>query len=122
MLVILFCIKIKMENENIRKGCDDEIVFVKALVAVLLGAVLVNLWIRVINNFTYHTLNLSPDSTFWAIIIALFCTGLLIIYIIFILDEDTSLQIRQNMTGVTYATITGINNNMMNVDTNDNTF
>ncbi len=121
MLVILFCIKNKMENEIKPKGCDDEIVFIKALVAVLLGAVLVNLWIRFINNFTYHTLNLNPDSTFWAIIIALFFTGLLVIYIIFILDEDTSLQIRQSMTGVTYATITGINNNM-NFGNDDNTF
>lgn len=101
------------------EGCDNEVVFIKALVAVLLGAVLVNLWIRVINNFTYQTLKLNPDSTTWALIIALVCTGLLVIYIIFILDEHTSLQIRQNMTGVSYATITGINNNM-NFDTSGN--
>lgn len=108
-----------MEQEIKPKGCDDEITFIKALVAVLLGAVLVNLWIRVINNFTYHTLKLDPDSFPWALVIALVCTGLLVIYIIFILDEDTSLQIRQNMTGVTYATITGINNNMNNFDSGD---
>jgi glycerol uptake facilitator-like aquaporin len=85
------------------KYIDDNVTFVKALVAVIIGAVLVNLWIRVINNFTYYTLKLSPDSTFWAIMIALIMTGLLIIYIIFILDEDTSCQIKQNITGVSFT-------------------
>ena len=85
------------------KYIDDNITFVKALVAVIIGAVLVNLWIRVINNFTYHTLKLSSDSTFWAIMIALITTGLLVIYIIFILDDDTSCQIKQNITGVSFG-------------------
>jgi hypothetical protein len=85
------------------KYIDDNVTFVKALVAVIIGAVLVNLWIRVINNFTYHTLKLSPDSTFWAIMIALITTGLLVIYIIFILDDDTSCQIKQNITGVSFT-------------------
>ena len=85
------------------KYIDDNVTFVKALVAVIIGAVLVNLWIRVINNFTYHTLKLNPDSTFWAIMIALITTGLLVIYIIFILDEDTSCQIKQNITGVSFT-------------------
>ena len=54
--------------------------FIKALAAILLGSVLVNLWIRVINNFTYQFLNLNQESTFWAFMIAIFFTGLLILY------------------------------------------
>jgi hypothetical protein len=84
--------------------CDDKkILFVTALIAILLGSVLVNLWIRVINNFTYHTLKLNPDSTVWAIVIALIATGILVIYVIFVLDSDTSKQIRRTLTGVTFG-------------------
>jgi len=96
--------------------CDDKkFLFVKALIAIILGSVLVNLWIRVINNFTYHTLKLSPDSTTWAIIIALIATSFLVIYVIFILDNDTSVQVRHTLTGVAFTStaangsITGVN-------------
>jgi len=74
--------------------------FVTALVAILLGAVLVNLWIRVINNFAYQTLGLDQDSTFWALIVAVFFTMILIIYIIFVLDDDTGKCVKQSMTGI----------------------
>jgi hypothetical protein len=81
----------------------DNVTFIKALIAVLLGSVLVNLWIRVINNFTYHTLKLSQDSTMWAVIIAVLATTILVIYIIFILDEDSGCQVKQQMTGVSFV-------------------
>ena len=77
--------------------------FVKALVAILLGSILVNLWIRVINNLTYHALKLNPDSFVWALVIALVCTGFLVLYIAVILDENTSMQVRQTITGVAFA-------------------
>lgn len=89
-------------EEKHTKGYDN-VTFIKALIAVLLGSVLVNLWIRVINNFTYHTLRLCQDSTFWAVIIAVVATGLLVIYIIFILDENSSCQVKQQMTGVSFV-------------------
>ena len=84
---------------------DSQWTFVLALVAILLGSVLVNLWIRVINNFTYHTLGLSPDSTIWALIIALTATGLLVLYVAIVLDDDTSKAVKQNITGVSYAAV-----------------
>lgn len=77
--------------------------FVLALVAILLGSVLVNLWIRVINNFTYQTLGLSPDSTIWALIIALTMTTILVVYIIIVLDDDTGCAVKQNITGVSFT-------------------
>lgn len=80
---------------------DENWSFVTALVAIILSSVLVNLWIRVINNFTTHTLGLNPDSTGWALLAAIFFTTVLIVYIIFILDEDTSKAVKQNMTGIT---------------------
>jgi glycerol uptake facilitator-like aquaporin len=98
--------------EEKQAKCPDNFTFIKALIAVLLGAVLVNLWIRVINNFTYHTLKLSQDSTFWAIIIAVIATSFLVIYIIFVLDNDTSLQLRQNMTGVSFVAAPNITTQM----------
>jgi len=77
--------------------------FVKALVAILLGSILVNLWIRVINNLTYHALKLNPDSFVWALVIALLFSGFLVLYIAVILDENTSVQVRQTMTGVAFV-------------------
>lgn len=96
----------KESTYKIPKGCDadENIVFIKALVAIILGSVLVNLWIRVINNITHNFFHINPDSAFWAIVIALFMTGILIVYIAFILDRDTSLQVRSSMTGVAFTT------------------
>lgn len=95
---------VKAEGQSPKGDCHaTHWTFVKALVAILLGSVLVNLWIRVINNFTYHTLKLNPDSFVWATVIALVCTGFLVLYIAVILDEDTSVQVRQTMTGVAFV-------------------
>jgi cytochrome c biogenesis protein CcdA len=104
--------------------CSDtsQWTFVLALVAILLGAVLVNLWIRVINNFTYHTLKLNPDSSIWALIIALIFTGILVLYIALVLDSDTSNAVKQNITGVSFVAtmpaLTGaMSIDMGNIDT-----
>lgn len=80
---------------------DENWSFVTALVAIILSSVLVNLWIRVINNFTTHTLGLNPDSTGWALLAAAFFTVILVVYVIIILDEDTSKAVKQSMTGIT---------------------
>ena len=85
---------------------DENWSFVTALVAIILSSVLVNLWIKVINNFTTHTLGLNPDSTGWALLAAIFFTTVLIVYIIFVLDEDTSKAVKQNMTGITILGVT----------------
>lgn len=96
----------QVKNISVKK---DDIVdtthwtFVLALIAILIGSVLVNLWIRVINNFTYQTLGLNQDSTIWALIIALVMTTVLVVYIIIVLDDDTGCAVKQNMTGVSFA-------------------
>lgn len=92
--------------------------FVLALVAILLGSVLVNLWIRVINNFTYHTLKLNPDSTTWAFIIALLATGVLVLYVALVLDDDTSNSVKQSITGVSYAAVMPALTGAMSIDMN----
>ena len=84
--------------------------FIAALVAVLLGAVLVNLWIRVINNFAYNFLNLNENSFFWSLVVALIATGILILYVTTILEENLSNQIKSNITGVTFGTTANVTN------------
>jgi hypothetical protein len=97
---------------------DENWNFVTALVAILLGAVLVNLWIRVINNFTYHTLGLDQDSTFWAIIVAVFFTIILIVYIIFVLEDNTGKAVKQSMTGISVSGIVpAINGQLLDITT-----
>ena len=83
------------------KGCSiSHSQFVFALIAIILAAVLINLWIRVINNFVYTFLKYSSDSFWVALIVALVATGILIIYIVVILDEDTSLQMKSKISGL----------------------
>lgn len=87
---------------------DENWSFVTALVAIILSSVLVNLWIKVINNFTTHTLGISSDSTGWALLAALFFTVVLIVYIIFALDDDTGKAVKQNITGISILGVTPI--------------
>ena len=97
---------------------DENWNFVTALVAILLGAVLVNLWIRVINNFAYETLGLDQNSTFWALIVAVFFTIILVVYIIFVLEDDTGKAVKQSMTGIAVSGIMpAINGQMLDVVT-----
>jgi hypothetical protein len=98
-------------------GDDENWNFVLALVAILLGSTLVNLWIRVINNFAYNTLGLNQDSTFWALLIALFFTTILIVYIIIVLDDNVGKAVKQSMTGITILSAApAINSGMMDMN------
>jgi ABC-type uncharacterized transport system fused permease/ATPase subunit len=98
-------------------GDDENWNFVLALVAILLGSALVNLWIRVINNFAYSTLGLSKDSFFWALLIALFFTTVLIVYIIIVLDDNVGKAVKQNMTGITIlSAVPAINSGMIDLN------
>jgi hypothetical protein len=112
--------KILSKKQLDEKGIadDENWNFVTALVAILLGAVLVNLWIRVINNFVYHTLGLDQDSTFWALLAAVFFTIVLIVYIIFVLDDNTGKSVKQSMTGIAVSgVIPAINGQLLDVST-----
>lgn len=93
------------------KNCNPSFgAFISALVAVLLGAVLVNLWIRVINNFAYNFLKLNENSFFWTLVVALIATGLLILYITTILEENLSNQVKSNLTGVAFGGTANVTN------------
>ena len=114
------------ENKTIPSSIekDNELIdtthwtFVLALVAILLGSVLVNLWIRVINNFTYQTLGLKQESTFWALVIAMTMTAVLVVYIIMVLDDNTSCAVKQNITGVAFASSVPAITGAMTLDLN----
>lgn len=100
-----------------KTGCDDSnFTFITALVAIILGSLLTVLWVRFINNFTFNFLKLNQDSTLVTLVIALIATGVLIIYIVFILDDETSTYIKSHLTGIAF---TGSSNNTSNIVTSD---
>lgn len=101
--------------------CDyNNTVFIKALVAILLGSVLVNLWIRVVNNFAYNTLKLNSETTRWPLVVALVATAILILYIAIFLDEDTKNQVKRTLTGVAFGNAaSNVSSTGLNVDTSD---
>jgi hypothetical protein len=93
--------------------------FILALVAVLLGAILVNLWIRVINNFNFNFLGLNQDSFWWTLLIALTFTGVLIAYIAIAFDDDTSNQIKARISGLSLSGTVANSSNFVPNDTSD---
>ncbi len=93
--------------------------FILALVAVLLGAILVNLWIRVINNFNFNFLGLNQDSFWWTLLIALVFTGVLVAYIAIAFDEDTSHQIKAKISGLSLGGTVANSSNFVPADTSD---
>jgi len=99
----------KSENGDIKpKGDNCGIslsTFVLALAAVLLGAVLVNLWIRVINNLAYNLLGYNPDSFWVALIVALLATGVLVAYIFIAFDDDHGNQLKAQLTGLGFVSV-----------------
>lgn len=93
--------------------------FILALAAVLLASVLVNLWIRVINNFAFNFLKLDQDSLFWSLIVALIATGILVLFLVIAFDENTSNQIKGNLTGLTFGSTVTNNSNFAPNDGSD---
>lgn len=65
--------------------------FTQLLAAVLIGWILVELWVRAIDNFTFNCLGLDRNSPMQTFLIALILTGLFIGYVMMIGDdEDTA--------------------------------
>lgn len=89
--------------------------FTLALVAILGGSILVVLWVRFINNFTFQFLKLNEDSTLIAFVIALIGTGVLVAYI-FILDDSVSGQLKRHLSGLNFA---AVSSNSANIVTNE---
>jgi uncharacterized membrane protein len=78
----------------------------------LLLSVLANIWIRVINNFTFKYLNLNQDSFWWALLIAIVLTGIFVSYIFLAFDEDNGNALKTRIVGLNFAgsTVTNITN------------
>ena len=64
-----------------RRSIFAERVFIVIFIAILIGWILIALWSRVLDNFTYGYLGLNPDSTWDTILIAIVFTILLVIFI-----------------------------------------
>lgn len=74
-----------------------DITYVDLLFVIVLGWILVVLWQRPIDNFTYITLGLNKDSTYHTFVIALIATA---IFLAFVFSFDSILgNIVENSTG-----------------------
>ena len=102
--------EIKTPKQN---DCDSISVgtFTLALVAILGGSILVVLWVRFINNFTFHFLKLNENSALISFLIAIIATGVLVGYI-FILDDSVSGQLKSHMSGLSFAAVTTNSSNI----------
>lgn len=70
-----------MDDSSLGGRFLTNLTFVETLFVILLGWILVALWQRLIDNFTFNTLGLNEDSAYHTFIIALVAT---IIFVIFI--------------------------------------
>lgn len=59
----------------------QDIGFIELLFVIVIGWMLVALWQRALDNFTFQTLGMQRDSTYHTIIIALTVTLLFIIFV-----------------------------------------
>lgn len=85
---------------GIKGDCRNEnIDFVKALIAITLVSILVSIWSRVVINFTSYTLGFGEHNTWAFAMVALVLTVILIIYVLIILDTETSKSVRATLVG-----------------------
>lgn len=86
------------DRDNLSSTFLVDVRFIEALFIIVLGWILVALWQRFIDNFTFNTLGLNENSSYHTFIIAIVAT---IVFVIFILlfpeiqsgfvDSDTGL-------------------------------
>lgn len=58
----------------------SELNFVEVLLAIILGWILVDLWQRCIDNFTFNTLKLNKNSTYHTFVIAAIATTIFLVF------------------------------------------
>ena len=58
-----------------------DLTFIDILIVIIFSWVLVNLWQRWIDNFTFGTLKLKKESTYHTFVIALVCTVVFIVFV-----------------------------------------
>jgi len=66
-----------VDNQDVGKSVTiklDSVTFFIYIVAIILVWILNTVWMKVIDNFNYHTLKLNPDSTLHAALIAIVLT------------------------------------------------
>lgn len=57
--------------------------FLEVLMAIIIGWMLVTLWQRVLDNFTFQTLGLKQNSTYHTLIVAIAATIIFIAFVFF---------------------------------------
>ena len=84
----------------VKGDCRNEnIDFVKALIAITLVSILVSIWSRAVINFTSYTLGFGEQNTWAFAMVALVLTVILIIYVLIILDTETSKSVSATRVG-----------------------
>lgn len=58
-----------------------EISFIELMLAVVIGWMLVDLWVRAIENFAYGTLGMNKKSSYHALIVAATVTAIFVVYL-----------------------------------------
>ena len=106
---------------------NENIDFVKALIAITLVSILVSIWSRAVINFTSYTLGFGEHNTWAFAMVALVLTVILIIYVLIILDTETSKSVRATLVGAgivggnagAQVNTNGIDANALNVNSGD---
>nr|QBK90711.1 MAG: hypothetical protein LCPAC201_00120 [Pithovirus LCPAC201] len=96
-------------------------IFTLIFLAIVIGWILVALWSRTLDNFTYGLLGLNPDSTWDAVIIALAIT-IIFIALIWVVDQydlvpgglGQDVESEEAIAGVGTPLTTPGNNNQLN--------
>lgn len=68
-------------KDNGSSQTNSEVTFITVVLAIVVAWILVALWTRVIENFTFGTLHLNGDSAWHALIVALTVTVVFIVTI-----------------------------------------
>lgn len=82
-------------------GENKQVEFVWLFFIIIFSWILIDLWGKVINNFTYTTLRMNPEGTWDALIIACTVTAIFLVTLYYL--GDTGDKLKENMTGVTPA-------------------
>jgi ABC-type transport system involved in Fe-S cluster assembly fused permease/ATPase subunit len=81
--------------------CPTNKVFVKILIAIIFGWILINLWTTVVETIAYKSLGLSKNSWLHTLLVAVVVTILFLIYVHCVEEKAT---IRTKMTGALLST------------------
>lgn len=79
--------------ENCNKKNDLQITkFVSILIIVIISWILIELWLKVLENFAYNTLGMNSSSTWHSLIIAVTITLIFILILEFMEEDGTNIK------------------------------